>query len=988
MLGLLEASDIHLAYKKLKSYVYHENFSLHLRVQISNYETIDIGEKLNKLCDLLNRYSTGKKKDIQKFFLDIDVHLMPKAFHHQNVNQDPDDAFYFSNANKQNEYLVDSCTPFINCPVELHIICVLWVMKIGHFLDSELNSNCYSNRLVRNTDNLYEEKSIKLFKKYYLNYNLWRNEAIQKAQELHNLNLDVVILNLDLKNYYNSVDFDFGELTKSPFSQNWISFDWLNTILEEIHTAYISKLKGTGFSLPVNKRILPIGLISSSILSNYYLRYFDNIMRDQLKPEFYGRYVDDILIVKSNPAISMTSLKKADDFINSYLVNSTMWTNEIRIQKGKHKDYLIKVNNNALLFQLKKVKLYHFYANESNDLLEEFNKEIRKNSSEFRFQPESQEVFDSFENASYKISYSDTINKIRSIDGFDVDKFGASKHLVKLINTTRNAEKLSKNSFEELNERVKTYFSGKRSLELSSLWEKVFTFYVVNGAKKQLIEFAKEQIRNILLLKFDPKDKNSDRINDRIIASLFEHLGNCFSMGAALNLAFFNESIINNIKLSNYVNDVTQRLELLTSDIVLNNAKALIQSNLLRHNYIFYPLVNYCQQNEKFNFLDKSINVTETSFKLDPFKVKYSPRFIHYHELCLFYSYRKWLTKWKNNTSIEFNTNQCAFIYKQYCLINTLPENVTASNKDYYPIESLVGSQKKISIASKKKVESLKVGIVNALIDFNDSFNSLTGKPKLLFHRLDEINKVLNSCLERNNKCDLIIFPEISIPYQWLSILTAFTKRNQVGIICGVEHIVNTENEALNFVATILPFMHNGYTNAIVDLRLKKDYSPEEKEQIKGRFIKIPTSKIEEEKMRLYIWNNIHFSVFNCFELSDIAKRSMFRGKVDFLATVEHNQDVNYFSNITESVARDIHSYIIQVNNSIYGDSRITRPSETYKKDIVKIKGGMNILAIIDYIDIKRLRDFQKLDYNLQKTDKSFKPTPPNFKMSESRKKY
>ena len=97
--------------------------------------------------------------------------------------------------------------------------------------------------------------------------------------------------------------------------------------------------------------------------------------------------------------------------------------------------------------------------------------------------------------------------------------------------------------------------------------------------------------------------------------------------------------------------------------------------------------------------------------------------------------------------------------------------------------------------------------------------------------------------------------------------------------------------------------------------------------------------------------------------------------------------DVNYFSNITESVARDIHSYIIQVNNSKYGDSRITRPSETFKKYIVKIKGGKNILAIIDSIDVKKLRDFQKLDYSLQKMDKSFKPTPPNFSMSESRKK-
>jgi len=990
--ALITDVEITVAYKKLKSFIYHENFSLNLRIQIAKYETIDIDEKLLKLRDIINIYSDGKKKGITKYLADIGVHLMPKAFHYQNENNDPEDAFYFSNANKQKEYPVESCTPFINCPVELHIICMLWIMKIGHFLDSEMDTNCYSNRLLRNSDQIYEEKSIKLFKKYYVNYNLWRDCAIRKAQELHKLNLDVVILNLDLKNYYNSIDFELGTINASTHSEKWIGYNWINDLLTEIHNEYITKLKSTGFDLPIDKKVLPIGLISSSILSNYYLKDFDRIVKEKLKPEFYGRYVDDILIVKSNPVISVESKDKVNEFIRDYLANTAIWADnkeEILVSRKKKdkKEYFIKIGRNELFFQLRKVKLYHFLAHESDDLLEEFENEIRKNSSEFKFQPESNDVFDSFENASYKISYSDTINKIRSIDGFDIDKFGASKHLVKLINTTRNAEKLDKSSFDELNERVTTYFSGKRSLELSSLWEKVFTFYIVNGAKNQLIEFAKEQIRNIFRLKFNSADKYSEKINDKIIETLFEHLGNCFSMGAALNFNFFNESVINNIKDSNYSNEETKKLEKLTSDTVLKNAKSLIQANLFRHNYIFYPLVNYCQQDEKFNFLDKSIDIENTVFNLDKSKFKYSPRFIHYHELCLFYNFKKWITSW---SSEKYNQNQCDFIYKIYSICNNLSKDISEKNRESYPIEGMLAEKGKIiQIGIRRNHETLRIGIVNAAIDFNDSFEALLGKPNLSFKRLDEINKVLNSCLEKNsiNKCDLIIFPEISIPYQWLSILTAFSKRNQVAIICGVEHIVNSKNEALNFVATILPFVHNGYKNALVDFRLKIDYSPEEIEQIKGRFLHIPKSKIEGEKLRLYIWNNIHFSVFNCFELTDITKRALFRGEVDFIATVEHNQDVNYFSNITESVARDIHSYVVQVNNSIYGDSRITRPSETYKKDIVKIKGGENILAIIDYIDIKKLREFQKMDYCLQKIDRSFKPTPPNFKMSKTRGK-
>ena len=506
-------TEISIAYRKLKSFVYHENFSLHLRIQLAHFETEEIDSKLFALVEKINKYAGKNKKELGDYFLKIGLILLPKAFTTQNINKSEGDAFYFSNANKQKEYEIESCTPFIDAPVELHIVCMLWIRKIGQFLDAEMDLNCYSGRLLRNSDDIYEESTIKLFKKYYINYGLWRDNAIKKAKELHKLNLDVVILNLDLKNYYNSVDFDFKLLNNSIFYDKWIQYGWLNEIINDIHLKYIDVLKKSAFPFSENKRILPIGLLSSIIISNYYLKDFDKIIENKLKPEFYGRYVDDILIVKSNPYIDIESENRVNDFIKNYLANQQIWNENISIgrKKENEKEYFIKIADNELLFQLKKVKLYHFLAHESSNLLDEFENEIRKNSSEFKFQPESKDVFDSFENASYKISYSDTINKIRSIDGFDVDKLGASKHLAKLINLTKNADKLDKIMFDELNERVMSYFSGKRSLELNSMWEKVFTFYVVNSAKKQLIAFAKEQIKNIFLLRYSADLKNSKK---------------------------------------------------------------------------------------------------------------------------------------------------------------------------------------------------------------------------------------------------------------------------------------------------------------------------------------------------------------------------------------------------------------------------------------------------------------------------------------------
>lgn len=108
----------------------------------------------------------------------------------------------------------------------------------------------------------------------------------------------------------------------------------------------------------------------------------------------------------------------------------------------------------------------------------------------------------------------------------------------------------------------------------------------------------------------------------------------------------------------------------------------------------------------------------------------------------------------------------------------------------------------------------------------------------------------------------------------------------------------------------------------------------------------------------LYQWHDCYFPVYCCYELTSIVERAMFQSYADFLVAIEWNRDVNYYSNILESLSRDIHCYCVQVNSSNYGDSRITMPSKTEEKDIMRTKGGKNSTILVDEIDIKRLGSF------------------------------
>jgi hypothetical protein len=276
--------------------------------------------------------------------------------------------------------------------------------------------------------------------------------------------------------------------------------------------------------------------------------------------------------------------------------------------------------------------------------------------------------------------------------------------------------------------------------------------------------------------------------------------------------------------------------------------------------------------------------------------------------------------------------------------------------------------------------------MANLKVNPSNSTSSFLGKPNISFSRQLDLFCVLNEAIR--TKSDMVIFPEISVPFSWLGNITEFVRKSNVALVCGLEHISSSDGKVFNYVATILPFKHGKYRNAFIDLRLKRDYSHEEEKLIKGhKGFSVPDlEERRRHRLRVYDWNGISFSVFNCFEFSDIGKRAPLKGNVDFVVVVEYNRDTPYFSNISESAARDIHSYVIQVNDSTWGDSRIVRPSKSEIKDLVRIKGGEHVHIVTGEINIKELREFQMKEYSLQEGSQSFKPTPPGFSISKERR--
>lgn len=276
-----------------------------------------------------------------------------------------------------------------------------------------------------------------------------------------------------------------------------------------------------------------------------------------------------------------------------------------------------------------------------------------------------------------------------------------------------------------------------------------------------------------------------------------------------------------------------------------------------------------------------------------------------------------------------------------------------------------------VSVDNGKK-EKIKIGVANVRLSHSNFDKVIIDNPNRNYVRYEELSKIINSAIDE--KVDMLILPESYLPFEWLVTLARTCARSNIAVVTGIEHI-KMSDKIYNLSAVILPYQDYMNKSAYISFHLKTHYAPSEKREIRGYRLK----EQEGTNYELYKWYDAYFPLYCCYELTSIKDRALFQSYADFIVAIEWNKDVNYYSNILESLSRDLHCYCVQVNSSDYGDSRITRPAKTDNKDIIRTKGGTNSTILVGEIDIESLRNFQIKSYELQKTDSRYKATPPDF---------
>ena len=282
--------DLGMAYRKAKADLYYSSHASIL--MIARYEKnllVNLKNLQKKLNQIENSWVTDKA------FLGGWT-LVPKAIEHQKLEH----STIWSTPKKQWQYACKSSEEkptaefrlMADVSMDFHVLSALWIEKVGQKYDSQLSDDAWGNRLKRNFQKKINHLSIGSIKPYFHQFRLWRDIGIRSMRQALNEKKKIVAITVDVESFYHELSPDFME------NQQFLNLFEMDLSGEEqkLNHLFLKALKAWAIETPLQKG-LPVGLPASAIIANMAFCELDRVIRKNIDPLYYGRYVDDIILV-------------------------------------------------------------------------------------------------------------------------------------------------------------------------------------------------------------------------------------------------------------------------------------------------------------------------------------------------------------------------------------------------------------------------------------------------------------------------------------------------------------------------------------------------------------------------------------------------------------------------------------------------------------------------------------------------------------------
>jgi hypothetical protein len=606
---------VKVAYKKLKQMVYYEKHPLSLRRRLAEFECDDEFEgRLDLLAQVIQQEDITATEEFASWIADVCHEVIPKGA--QRRSRDSSDGNFVTNYTSAETHTVSKVNYLFDGPVELHLLSVMWLMIEGPYYDRTLSEHCLGSRLHEFVGD-DKDHSGYLFKKYHELYAKWRDSGIEKARGmLTKEHQSVCLVGLDVQEYYYRIELDWKLLREqirrrkptNPiekfFMEEQMIGERLFRCIEAICKAYRDRLRPllaiTHPGLPDAATVLPIGLSASPVIANWYLKAFDQEVLENVRPAYYGRYVDDILMV-----IPVREPPPDADPVRNLLERVLVKTGVIAPKPNDAKGGRFEICcRPGLYLQQDKCVLQFFDSEHSAAGLEKFQKQLEENASAFALLPVEEDE-SPVAQVAYDLLYDGSVNKFRSVKAIAENRWALAGHLAK---QTQLHLMTDGDMDPNLRDELFKFFKGRNAIDYWDLWERVIAFFVVADGAEWVLKFRNAIWNEIARIRFgSPNAMESESDDKEVTRALRETLVRHLDLSISLSMAVTGVDEIE----------------------IFHESKTWRESNLIRHHLVAVPLLNYTKYTGNYANPDEAFDLA-----IERCKAERSPRFVHFDE-CL-----------------------------------------------------------------------------------------------------------------------------------------------------------------------------------------------------------------------------------------------------------------------------------------------------------------------------------------------------------------
>lgn len=878
------------------------------------------------------------------------------------------------------------------CSLDFHVLSTLWMLKVGHLFDAKLTGCAYGNRLRRTQDGKgINQLSLGSFQPYLKPFRDWRDQGIEAMRSALEADKKIVALTADVSSFYHELNPGF--MLNEDFITDVLGLV-LDTQQEKLHRLFIQALQAWAKITPLEKG-LPVGLPASAVVANVALVELDRIVEQQVAPLYYGRYVDDILLVMENGA-SFRSTVELWGWLFARSNGKLDWVEgEANKQIGFQPSYL---SDSQIRFANTKNKVFMLAGESGKTLVDAIAHQIHERASEWRAMPRLP----------------------RSAGHVGTDLLAATQSDGEAADNLRKADALTMRR-AGFAIKLRDFEAYERDL-LPDAWQahrraffRAFVQHVL--VLPQFFDLA-VYLPRVIRLATACEDFDSLCKILRGLGQVCTQLTDHCTLGikacpegnlppASEVIACWKDQIYTSVRES-IIAAFPSRLTAVgkqTWQASMAEFCPLISGNTFGDWPL--PAINEMQKLQARLF---SFDLAHMPFRFIGLpKEMVAQRGIpakktvvhcdHAAELLpdavLDGSQR--LARWIRCQGLPHGL---LFATRPY----NLPELFILNKTAYEPSAQVAMQEVVLAVRGFELGEAApcfdKHGVLQipdgklqskqgiAVSSWKTQMASWTASvmrmPDPDAERYARLCRLLDTVIAQPSNSRYLILPELALPAHWFIRIARKLQGRGISLITGIEYLHASKALVRNQVWAALSHDGLGFPSLMIyrqDKQRPALHEEQELQRLDGLEMRPDRSWI---KPPIIQHGDLRFALMICSELTNISYRAALRGKVDALFVPEWNQDTETFNALVESAALDIHAYIIQCNDRQYGDSRIRAPfKDSWLRDVLRVKGGVTDYCVIGEIDVQALREFQS---SHRSPDKPFKPVPDGFEIEYCRK--